>query len=125
MEHASLFAHLSAWLADMPRASAGLFLIAMLVTVCVVALLVDGMLRKFAALLERRAIRERNWITRHQRVQLILDAQRDRERREAEEAEILRKRVQMRVWRDRVQSNREAKQFHVDAAFRDMKGVQR
>jgi hypothetical protein len=113
------------WLSTLTWKPALLFLFALAVAGCVAILLVDAGVRKFSAWRERRAIRERNWILRQQRVQQILDAQREREAREAKEAaerETAAKRLAIRVWRDRVQSNHEAKQFHVPAAFRDVKG---
>jgi hypothetical protein len=116
---------LISWLQSLTWQPALLFLLALFVTGCIVILLIDFGIRKFSAWRERRAIRKRNWILRQQRVQLILDAQREREQRLAAEDETECKRLAMHVWRDRVQSNRESKQFHLAAAFRDQKGVQR
>jgi hypothetical protein len=113
------------WLSTLTWKPALLFLFALAVAGCVAILLVDAGVRKLSAWRERCAIRERNWILRQQRVQQILDAQREREQRRAAEDEAEYKRPAMHVWRDRVQSNREAKQFHMPAAFRDHKGVQR
>lgn len=114
-----------AWLEVLTWGSALCFLFAIAIAGCIMILLIDAALMKFSAWRERRAIRERNWISRQQRVQLILDAQREREHLLAAENEKECKRLAMHVWRDRVQSNREAKQFHLAAAFRDQKGVQR
>jgi hypothetical protein len=121
----SWMTHFSTWLASLSWAAALCFLVAIAISGCVVILLIDAALMKFSAWREKRAIRERNWILRQQRVQLILDAQREREQRLAAEDETECKRLAMHVWRDRVQSNRESKQFHLPAAFRDQKGVQR
>lgn len=112
-----------AWFEGLAWQPAVLFLVAFCVAGFIVILLVDLAARRFEAWRERRGIRERNWLLRQQRVQLILDAQREREAREAEEAAEYEKRLRIRVWRDRVQQNREAKQFHVPAGFRDMKGL--
>jgi biopolymer transport protein ExbB/TolQ len=117
--------HFLTWLEGLTWQPALLFLLALAIGACVVILLIDAGIRKFADWRERRAIRARNWELRQQRVQLIVDAQREREQREATEAALVAKRMAVRVWRDRVQQNRESKQFHVPAAFRDMKGVHR
>jgi hypothetical protein len=114
-----------AWLEVLTWAPALCFLFALAIGACIVILLIDAGARKFAARQERRAIRARNWQLRQQRVQLILDAQREREQREAAQARVVAKRLAVNVWRDRVQQNRESKQFHVAAAFRDVKGTHR
>jgi len=114
-----------AWTESLGWQAALCFLFAIAFALCIVILLADAALRQFAAWRERRTTRERNWQLRQQRMQLIIDAQREREERDAAEAAALANRLQIRVWRDRVQANREAKQFHVPAAFRDFKGVQR
>lgn len=116
--------HFFAWQETLTWAPALRFVLLFCIASCVLICGADYLLRRLAAWRERRAIRARNWALKQQRVQLLLDAQRAREARDADEATVA-KRLAVRVWRDRVQNNRESKQFHVSAAFRDMKGTQR
>lgn len=113
------------WFQGLPWVPAFCFAVAFFIFCFIAVLLVDLAFRRFEAWRERRAIRERNWIVRQQRVQLIIDAQREREEREDVEQKAYSKRLAVGVWRDRVQQHRESKQFHVAAAFRDVKGVTR
>lgn len=125
MEHQSLIAHFYAWQQDLTWHRAVLFLLFVVVFACVLAAAARLAVLQYTAWHERRAVRARNWRLKQERAQLIVDAQREREAREAEEDEAIRRRTAMRVWRDRVQHNRESKQFHLPSAFRDVKGVHR
>jgi hypothetical protein len=116
------------WFSQLGWSDGSCFAIAAVLSFMILLMLIDRLLAKVSAWRERRAIRERNWIMRQQRVQLIIDAQREKEQRDDQERaqrETAAKRLAVRVWRDRVQTNRESKQFHVQPAFRDMKGTHR
>lgn len=71
---------------------------------------------------EIRAIRRRVWAEKKARVDKLIAEQRERERRAAEDADFVR-RLSIDVGRDDLQSRREARQFHLSSAFRDMKGI--
>lgn len=114
MNHQSWLSQFFAWQELLTWSQALRFVAGLCVVSCLVVCGTDWLVRKMSAWRERRAIRMRTWQQRREAVQRVIDAQRERENR-----------VAMRVWRDRVQSNRESKQFHVPAAFRDFKGVQK
>lgn len=117
------------WLESLAWKPALLFMFALFFTGCIIVLLVDRAIKEFSDWRERRAIRARNHTLRMQRAQLIIDANVEREAREAAEdaarEAVAKKRLEIKVWRDRVQARRESNQFHVPAAFRDFKGTQR
>lgn len=110
------------WLESLTWREAAMLYLISCVIICVVVVAIDKAIRKLAEWSEQRAIKERNWILRKQRVQLILDAQRERERREANDAQFLR-RLNIDIANDDAQRNRERQQFHLPAAFRDFKGI--
>jgi hypothetical protein len=110
------------WLESLGWQSALCFLIAVSISICVVILLIDAGLVKLAHRREQREIAERIWAEKKRRAQYLLDAQREREAREDDDAEFMR-RLEIDVKRDDLQSRREARQLHIPAAFRDMKGI--
>lgn len=112
------------WQASLTWRPALCFLVAGFVALCVVGLLVDALVRKIKASLERRAIRKRLWEAKQKLVLEQLSAQGEKQRRAADDAEFLR-RLTIDVKRDRIQSQQERQQFHIPAAFRDMKGLHR
>jgi hypothetical protein len=95
------------WLESMGWQAALCFLAAIVIAMCAAVLVIDAAIRKYAAYRERAAIRERLWEERKREFEKRLDAQRPR------------------VARDDIQRRREVKQFHISAAFRDMKGTHR
>jgi hypothetical protein len=111
-----------AWLESLGWQAALCFTIGLGVFLCVLILLIDIGIRRYAENAELRAIRERVWNEKKARLAQSMEAQREREAREADDAEFLR-RLEIDVKRDDLQSRREARQFHLPAAFRDFKGI--
>jgi hypothetical protein len=112
------------WTESLGWQPALLFLGALAITLCVVVLLISAAFDKYVAWRERCEIRERIWARSKECVANLIEAQRERQQREDEDAAFLR-RLEIECSRDDIQRRREAKQFHIPAAFRDMKGTQR
>jgi hypothetical protein len=112
------------WLESLGWQSSLCFLIGLSVAICVLILLIDSGVHKLAKRAELRAIKERNWQQRKERIQRLLCAQREREKREEDDAAYLQ-RLNIDIANDDAQGRRERGQFHIPAAFRDMKGVQK
>jgi hypothetical protein len=111
-----------AWLESLGWSAALCFTIGVAVALCLLILLIDVAIRSHAENVELRAIRERIWAEKKARLEKTIEAQRQQEARETDDAKFM-DRLQIDVKRDDLQSRREAKQFHLPAAFRDMKGV--
>lgn len=112
------------WLESLGWQAALLFMLALVIGGCIIILLIDWAIRASAQRRELRAIKKKNWQQRKERVARLIEAQREREAREADDAAFLR-RLEIDVARDDLQKRREARQFHIPAAFRDFKGTQR
>jgi len=120
MNAAALFT----WWASLGWAASLCFAVAIAVALCIIVVLIDSAIVRFARWNELRAIRRRLWEAKKERVSQLLEDRRKREQRENNDAEFLR-RLGIDIANDDAQGRREAKQFHIPAAFRDMKGVHR
>jgi uncharacterized protein YhaN len=90
--------------------------------VCTVLCTIIHCVDRWFATAELRAIKWRVWAQKKARFAELLEAQRQREQREADDAQFLR-RLNIDIANDDAQNNRERQQFHLPAAFRDFKGV--
>lgn len=100
------------------------FVLALAVFCCVVILLCDAAYRRHVDRLELAAIKARIWDQRKEKLANRIEEQRQREKRESDDAEFLR-RLNIDIANDDSQRMRERQQFHIPSAFRDFKGTQR
>lgn len=110
------------WLETLTWQSSLCFALALAIFVCVVILLCDASYRRYIERMELAAIKARVWDQRKEKLANRIEEQRQREKRERDDSEFMR-RLNIDIANDDAQSMRERKQFHISPAFRDMKGL--
>lgn len=110
------------WLESLGWQSVLCFAFALAIFCCIVILLCDAAFRRYIDRQELAAIKARTWDQRKEKLAGRIEEQRQREKRETDDAEFLR-RLSIDIANDDAQGRRERQQFHVSPCFRDMKGL--